>query len=425
MTDDNSIAQLLEGAGRSFMPDSTAGLAKVTALAARQRRVRRTASIGIVLLALVSATAGLVLTLPGGNLANPIRYLRISPTARVVDLAGPSNGLTDVYFANLTQGTGLEQACALSPTSNTACSLTIVKTGDGGRTWTPVGHALHVTYPDSRASYPFINFVTNGKDGWIYGSKTFVTHDGGKTFERSGLTGLVTDLSIVGNKTWALSRPCPPAIPGCSSTVYSTPTNGGPWRAMQGAPPLQYPYLQLLRTSEVDAFLAAQATDRTLYVTENGGESWASHPLPSLCAQLQHLAAWIGQNIWVLCSGDTPSDTQTKELYRSVDAGRSWVLVAASDSDSESGVGHLPVLGIVTQLTSVGSERLLIALDNGTLIESTTGGRTWAPQGLPANGGVMQLTFTDAQQGWAILSPDDTLYRTSDGGAHWILARNQ
>jgi photosystem II stability/assembly factor-like uncharacterized protein len=424
MTDDN-IAQLLEVAGRLYSPDSSTGLARVKARVVRQRRVRRATSIGLVLLAVVSATAGLVLTLPVGNLANPVRYLRISPTARVVDLAGPSNGLTDVYFANVTEGIGLEQNCALSPTSNTACSLTIVNTGDGGRTWTPVGHALHVTYPDSRESYPVINFVTNGKDGWIYGSKTFVTHNGGLTFEASGLAGLVTDLSIVGDKTWALSRPCPPSVPGCGSTIYSAPTSGGPWRVMHGAPVLQYPYLQLLRTSEADAFLAAQATDRTLYVTENGGESWASHPLPSLCTQLQHLAASIGHDVWALCSGSTPSDTQTKELYRSVDAGRSWALVATSNSGADSGVGHLPVSGIVTQLTSVGSGRLLIALDNGTLIESTNAGKAWVPQGLPANGGVMQLTFTDAQQGWAILSPNDTLYRTSDGGAHWTLAENQ
>ncbi len=378
-------------------------------------------SIGLVLLAAVSATIGLVLSAPGGNLANPVRYLRITSTAQNVELSGPSNGLTDVYFANTKQGIGMEQDCSLSPTTNTTCSLTIVNTGDGGRTWTPVGHPLQVTYPDSRASYPFINFATNGKDGWIYGSKTFVTHNGGKTFEENGPPGLVSDLSIVGNKTWALSRPCPPGIPGCGSTVYSSPTNGGPWRVMHGAPTLQYPYLQLLRTSEAVAFLAAQATDGTLSVTENGGGSWVSHLLPSLCAQLQHLAASSMDNVWALCSAGTPTDTQTKELYHSVDAGGTWALVATSNADAEPGVGRLPVSGIVTQLTSVGSGRLLIALDNGALIESTNGGATWAPQGLPANGGVMQLTFTDAQQGWAILSPNDTLYRTSDGGAHWTM----
>ena len=46
---------------------------------------------------------------------------------------------------------------------------------------------------------------------------------------------------------------------------------------------------------------------------------------------------------------------------------------------------------------------------------------TWMPQGLPASGGVEQLSFTDAQHGWAILLPNDTLYRTSDGGVHWVM----
>jgi photosystem II stability/assembly factor-like uncharacterized protein len=45
------------------------------------------------------------------------------------------------------------------------------------------------------------------------------------------------------------------------------------------------------------------------------------------------------------------------------------------------------------------------------------------PQGLPASGGVEQLTFTDAQHGWAILN--DSLYRTSDGGVHWSMAASQ
>jgi len=320
---------------------------------------------------------------------------------------------------------GMEQHCSLSPTANTTCSLMIARTSDGGTTWRPVGQALHVTYPDSRASYPFISFATNGKDGWIYGSKTFVTHDGGKTFEGDGPGGLVMDLSIVGNKMWALSRPCPPANPGCSSTVYSAPISGGPWHAMKGGPTLQYPYLQLLRTSAEDAFLAAQATDGTLYATNDGGISWISHPLPSLCGQLEHLTALTRHDAWVLCTSGTPNDSQAKELFHSVDAGRTWALVATSNAGEAPGVGTLPTLGIVTLVTSVAPDRLWIALDQGPLLASTDGGRTWTPQGLPADFGVNQLTFTDALHGFAVLSSNDTLYRTSDGGAHWAKASNR
>jgi photosystem II stability/assembly factor-like uncharacterized protein len=419
MTDDE-ITQLLDRAANSYTPDTSRALAAVRTRSSHRAHVRRTASIGLAfLLVAVAATLGVLLTTQGHKPSNAVSYLRITPTAQLVPLATPSNGLIDVYFAEAKHAIGMEPHCSISPTTNTTCSLAIVRSNDGGRAWTPVGHPLHVTYPHSRASYPFINFVTNGKDGWIYGSKTFVTHDGGRTFTKSGLGGVVSDLSIVGNETWAVSRPCPPGIPGCSATLYSTPTSGGPWQAMQGAPTLLYPYLQLLRTSPKDAFLAAQATDGRLYATNNGGTSWVSDPLPSLCGVLLHLTASTRHDAWVLCSGQAPSDAQTKELYHSVDAGRTWMLVATSNPGAAPGVGTLPTSGIVTLVTYVAPDRLWIALDRGPLIASTDGGRTWVPQELPASGGVEQLTFTNAQHGWALLSPSGTLYRTSDGGLHW------
>jgi photosystem II stability/assembly factor-like uncharacterized protein len=123
--------------------------------------------------------------------------------------------------------------------------------------------------------------------------------------------------------------------------------------------------------------------------------------------------------LWALCAGPAPSHSQEKELYHSVDDGRTWVIVATTGPSAAPGVGALPTLGIVTLLTSVAPDRLLIAFDQGPPIASTDGGKTWMPQGLPATGGVKQLSFTDARNGWAILFPDDALYRTSDGGAHW------
>ncbi|HEY6426980.1 MAG TPA: hypothetical protein VIX84_07085, partial [Acidimicrobiales bacterium] len=340
---DNDITQLLDRAGLSYSPDVSAGLANVKTRVARRKRVRRTASFGIVV-GMIAAVVVLVLTVPSRQSANAL-YLRISPTARVVDLSGPSNGLTDVYFADSTHGLGMEQHCTLSPTADTVCSLKIVRTDDAGQTWRSVGLTLQVTYPDSRASYPFIHFVTNGKDGWIYGSETFVTHDGGQSFTEDGPGGpggLVMDLTIVGDRTWALSRPCPPAVPECASTLFSTATGGGPWQVLPGAPKLYYPYLQLVRTSAQDALLAAQATSGTVFVTTDGGGSWVSHSLPSLCDQLQHLTALSSNDIWVLCSAGTPNDSQTKELYHSADDGRTWVLAATSNPGRGPSVGALP-----------------------------------------------------------------------------------
>jgi hypothetical protein len=419
---ETDIVRLLDRAGQSYRPDAAQGLAAVRARTARPRRSRRTGRVRIGILAVaVSVAIGLVVIAQSG-IPSPVRYLRIPPMARVVRLSTPTNGLADVSFADALHGIGMKQDCFLSETVDTTCSLVIVRTGDGGRTWTRVGHALHVTYPDSRDSYPFINFVTNGRDGWIYGSKNFVTHDGGRTFAADGPGGLVTDLSIVGNAAWAVSRPCPPAVAGCASIVYSVPTTGGQWEVVRGAPRLTYPYLQLLRPSTNEAILAAQATDKTLYITGDDGRTWVGRPMPGLCSQLLHLTAVAGRDVWALCSGGAPSDVQTKNLYRSVDTGRTWALVASSGPGATSGTGTLPTLGIVTLITSVSPDRLWIALDDDRLLASMDGGRTWTGQGLPPSRAVNQLTFTNARDGWALLSPGDVLYRTSDGGRRWLPA---
>jgi hypothetical protein len=421
---EHDLTRLLDRAGLTYSPDPSKGLANVRARIARRKRARVSTSV-VLLIGLAAVLVIVAVVVSDQKSANAVRYLRIAPTARIVDLSGPSNGLTNVYFADSAHGLGLDQHCVLSPTTNSVCSLAIVRTNDAGRTWNPVGHTLHVTYPHTHASYPFIDFVTNGKDGWIYGSKTFVTHDGGKTFETDSPGGLVMGLTIVGNETWALSRPCAPAVAGCSSTLFSIPTGGGAWTVERGAPKLQYPYLQLLRSSAQDAFLAAQSTDGTLYTTADGGLRWVNHPLPPLCDERQHLTALNERGVWALCSAATANDSQTKELYHSEDDGSTWVLVATTSLAPPRGVGMLPTSGIVTLLASVAPDRLLIAFDKGPPIASTDGGKTWMPQGLPAPGGVEQLSFTDAQHGWAILFPNDTLYRTSDGGGHWSRAASR
>lgn len=419
---DYNLSQLLERAASSYSPDtSSKALAKVKARANHHRRSRMLACV-VLVVGVVVLSLALVLTVSGEQSANAVRYLRISPATRNVDLSATSpKGLSDIYFADSSHGIGLEQHCVLSATTNTVCSLKIVRTNNAGRTWKPVGQTLHVTYPDSRASYPFIDFATNGKDGWIYGSKTFVTHDGGISFEQDGLGGVVMDLSIEGSQTWALSRPCPPGIAGCRSTVLTTATAGGPWKVDRAAPMIPYPYLQLLLISRSDVFLAAQATDATLYGTTDGGASWQMHRLPAPCDQLLQLTGFRAQDLWALCSGPAPSHSQSKALYHSDDGGSTWKL-AATSSPQTSSVGRLPESGIVTLLTSVAPDRLIIAFDEGAPIASTDGGRTWNPQGLPALGGVARLSFTDAQHGWAVLYPDATLYRTTDGGIHWTKA---
>ncbi|MGH9017332.1 MAG: WD40/YVTN/BNR-like repeat-containing protein [Acidimicrobiales bacterium] len=417
---ETDIADLLALAARHYRPDAAGALAQVRTRAARGRR-RRTRSLASAVVVLAAVVVGATVTVLGSSMApsGPSSSVLLPPTSELAAASETSNGLVDLTFSSSGKGLGLERRCAVVPTADTVCSLAVVRTSDGGRDWRPAGRALHVRYPHSRASYPFIDFATNGQDAWIYGSETFVSRDGGRSFTRDDPGGIVSDLSIVGNETWALRRPCPPAVPGCVSRIITVPSAGGRWSPQRSAPELSYPYLQLLRPSGTAAFLAAEATDGTVEATDDGGASWTYHLLPPLCGELDHLAATSPRQVWALCTASAPAEAQAKQLYRSSDAGGRWTLVATTGPGAGGAVGSLPVAGVVTGLTAPAPGYIWIVLDHGPVLASDDGGRTWTEQSLPGGAEVDELTFTDARHGWALVAPGATLDRTSDGGRTW------
>src|ERR1700722_3207314 len=85
---DRDITRLLDRAGLSYSPDTSKGLANVKARVARRKRARRTAS-AVFLVVLAAVFVIIALTVPGQHSANAVRYLRISPAVRVVDLGAP------------------------------------------------------------------------------------------------------------------------------------------------------------------------------------------------------------------------------------------------------------------------------------------------------------------------------------------------
>jgi photosystem II stability/assembly factor-like uncharacterized protein len=430
---DDQITELLERAAETYTPDDNGAVLSAVKSRGRRRARIRKFEVGVAALALAVLGAAIVAWISvggerGGSQSG--HYLSISSLSRLVSDSAQATGVStdnaivDPYFANARQGIALRSDCVLStaPPRDTSCTLAVVRSDDGGATWKAVGQHLRVTYPNSRASYPFIDFTTNGKDGWIYGDETFVTHDGGTTLTRDSLVGLVSNLSIVGGNVWALVRPCPPSDPACGSRLYSASVRGGSWDIVTSAPALTYPYLSLLRPSVNRAYLAAQANAGLLYSTKDGGSSWDHHSLPPLCGQLLRLSADTHDDLWALCLSASATNRQTKELYRSRDSGAAWSLVATTPSEGFV-AGSLPTSGIVSSFTSVGRDELVVTLVRGPVYVSHDGGKNWTESDLPG-GNLQQLTFSNPLTGSAILYSGE-VYRTSDGGIHWTLARPQ
>ncbi|MEU4235137.1 hypothetical protein AB0F17_63635 [Nonomuraea sp. NPDC026600] len=77
-----------------------------------------------------------------------------------------------------------------------------------------------------------------------------------------------------------------------------------------------------------------------------------------------HSIQLAGENLYAF-------DSQTSKVWRSVDGGATW-----------TATGKLP--GQAAAFTAVDRRRLLAALDNGTVLESKDGGRTFVTAYTPA-----------------------------------------
>ena len=289
-----------------------------------------------------------------------------------VDLAGPGFGL--VGLGTGWQGTGHAR---------------LVASSDFGRSFTAIGARTAAgTVTDDV-------FFLGRQDGWyaVYNLNTsdemvYRTTNGGRSWSASVAPGHV--LADTGTR---------------DAVQFLTPARG--WLT------------DTQDTGPVEA----------LYTTTDGGKrwrlaartDWGSHGpgvLPTL-GQVRFepggKVGWLGGGV---CSGS---------LYRTVDQGRTW---QRSDIPAPSGSAF-------GQPTAFGQTLLEpVTLGNGTLVlyRSTDGGARWSRvSALPhavtgasgCYGSAVSVSFATAQDGWAAAAHGGrtVVYRTTDGGRRWELAR--
>jgi photosystem II stability/assembly factor-like uncharacterized protein len=327
---------------------------------------------------------------------------------------------TFVAFADAHHGEGLTFHCTVSSRAS-VCDLGVVASDDSGRTWTLMGVLRNLRYPGS-TFFPG-KFVALGRNLWIYGTRTFASHDGGRTFSEEHVGGIVQALAPSSASVWAAVSTCDLCT---VDELVSAPVDGGSWRRLGQLPEPTGPSegVSLLRpTTSVAYLLPTPDTQDRLYYTHDGGRSWQIRPLPhvgvSNCCTVGLTGAALGSNrIWLLGGGSAPARTQSKFLYRSDDAAAHWTLVADTDTVRPPDIGHLALPGLINALAVTSLERIWISSPSGgTLIGTLDGGKTWFDTNLRTGGA--QLVFVDPLHGWAW---NGTLsYRTTDG-QHWISA---
>ena len=140
-----------------------------------------------------------------------------------------------------------------------------------------------------------------------------------------------------------------------------------------------------------------------LWKTTDQGRTWSSQRMPNLggIVFVAPTEAWA-----IRTEGDTLMHTQ--------DGGRTWQPVPLRGIDTR----RLKI----RRLTFLSPQMGWGEVGNGSVAQTTDGGRTWSLRG-QAPGGFSQFVFADAQTGFALDLTTPKIYRTRDGGATWDTAQ--
>lgn len=210
-------------------------------------------------------------------------------------------------------------------------AVTLLKTEDGGATWTQVAAAS--PQEASSDSLPFGGGKTgvafrNATDGWLTGYAPitasiylFVTHDGGRTWTEQKL-----------------------AVPDGFSEVMLT-----------SKPPVF--------VSEQDGYMATEFAGVSqaflLYATHDGGQTWSPVNAPIAGTDRRLYWDFVDSSHGFIANGE--------ELYRTEDGGATWKSVSSGST-----------LKDITQLDFV-SPQVGWAVSKKSVVKTTDGGLTWTP----------------------------------------------
>jgi photosystem II stability/assembly factor-like uncharacterized protein len=294
--------------------------------------------------------------------------------------------------------------------TTTASQSVVVRTIDGGETWTDVTGNLAVGDLSSIDAVDSNNAWVSTGIGEIH-----ATTNGGRTWSRQSYSGAQSTFI---NAIWffdvlnGVALGDPPA--GAGQFVLLRTSNGGrTWT--------HFPSEPIGPTGEAGWNNSFWWTDsrhgwfgtneNRIWRTTDGGSTWLS-------------SASVAANTYGLAFRDDLLGIAVHEggaVGRTTNGGASWSLVSFPSRDDLSGAAYVPM-----------SSSAWIATE-AQLAHSSDGGATWAMEtAFPFSGRVMHVSFADTANGWAVTSNGEILKYSptpdrNDGGqipVSFLLAQN-
>jgi photosystem II stability/assembly factor-like uncharacterized protein len=168
-------------------------------------------------------------------------------------------------------------------------------------------------------------------------------------------------------------------------------------------------------------------TERDLWLTRDGGDSWSAvGPSIDYAGSAPKGAAFFDVDVGWVVSEDAFSNILT--LWRTADGGATWSRLAlppVSMSPETMGQAMIEPIDADQAVIDVGGGMVNGYLDS--VLRTADGGSTWTAAAMrPADPGVEGITgvpvFLDAKTGWlAGGAPGSRLWATRDGGDRWRL----
>lgn len=299
----------------------------------------------------------------------------------------------------------------------------ILRTRDRGRSWQGLPAPLESVSEFEGNGLWGLRFG-DAHHGYAFGQGLWQTSNGGASWQHGpapARTVLALE-AVQDSELVAVAAPCLPGQSRCADglTLYHRPISSGNWTAVAGV--RTYSFQASIAVHGVVVWVLAGTS---LYVSTNGGASFASHSQP--CKPRSSYATPTavtddGPRTYVVCSGEGAVGSVAKYVYRATGTESSW-----------TPTGRAPFPGNPGDISAGSDSAIVLSAASGAswLYRGTDGGQRWKTVLTEDDGGVGwgDLGFTTSTDGVIIHGPaipygtnndrPGELLLTDDGGQTW------